>query len=456
MKRNYLWEDQESELDSQDVLFKCNALWGGIDIDYNGDIHNCCARAVNIGNINETPFEEIWNGEKIKQLRALSHKNKLFCGNCGQFWRTMKLDEVASSLPLESDPGLVKYMLLTPSHFCNASCYMCSQDHRNRETVNYEKIKEILLITKPDHLILAGGEVFYAPGIEEFMEWLKKERPVKNIGMNTNGAIPEKFIDYWLEIFEYVDFSILGTTPEVLESVMRIKFDTVMKNAKKLIELRGNKKRPRITWAYTTVPTNFHEAPDAVLKAEDMGFDALGFAVDMATMPHFLFNSRNLSSRIFRKLKFAIDKVSIPIDTHWYEKLLGYCPETGNANVDVLERTMPFSVKAEIIKEKIMKIMNSQEKDTVAFFGAGSFARRMLVLYPEISNHKAFGVIFDDNAKDGEQLEGISVLKPSPENIMQYRHVIVATDTYMREMSSRCGEIFSEDVKIHVVYGKVE
>ena len=50
----------------------CEQPFNRIEIYENGDVFNCCPPFINhysVGNIFNTPFDEIWNGEKQKELR---------------------------------------------------------------------------------------------------------------------------------------------------------------------------------------------------------------------------------------------------------------------------------------------------------------------------------------------------------------------------------------------------
>jgi radical SAM protein with 4Fe4S-binding SPASM domain len=52
-------------------LHSCLWLWGALLIDYEGTVHPCCnsARRDTIGNLTITPVREIWNCNRMKELR---------------------------------------------------------------------------------------------------------------------------------------------------------------------------------------------------------------------------------------------------------------------------------------------------------------------------------------------------------------------------------------------------
>ncbi len=73
--------------------FSCNFYWGeNFQVNYNGDITlGCCTpfkETYSYGNLLETPFGEIWNGEKYRRNRELSRQNispEAACTSCDEF-----------------------------------------------------------------------------------------------------------------------------------------------------------------------------------------------------------------------------------------------------------------------------------------------------------------------------------------------------------------------------------
>lgn len=52
----------------------CHSPWKNCLIDINGGVSFCCGGAGAIGNLLETPFDELWHGEKISTFRRLVNK----------------------------------------------------------------------------------------------------------------------------------------------------------------------------------------------------------------------------------------------------------------------------------------------------------------------------------------------------------------------------------------------
>lgn len=62
----------------KEVFIKdCKEPWINLQILSDGTIRPCCWCAGNLGNINEFTLEQIWNGEKIKELRNYISNGKI-------------------------------------------------------------------------------------------------------------------------------------------------------------------------------------------------------------------------------------------------------------------------------------------------------------------------------------------------------------------------------------------
>lgn len=48
----------------------CPEPWVSAVIGQNGDVYFCCSNSVRLGNLNEQSFDEIWNGDAARELRA--------------------------------------------------------------------------------------------------------------------------------------------------------------------------------------------------------------------------------------------------------------------------------------------------------------------------------------------------------------------------------------------------
>jgi MoaA/NifB/PqqE/SkfB family radical SAM enzyme len=64
----------------------CRAPWMATMVNMYGSVTPCCGINEPVGNINETPWLEIWNGDKMSRLRAaISSGDTSFCSHCREF-----------------------------------------------------------------------------------------------------------------------------------------------------------------------------------------------------------------------------------------------------------------------------------------------------------------------------------------------------------------------------------
>ena len=113
------------------TLRDCRAPWEWSVITTNGDVLPCCFGAPPVGNLNDTSFEEIWNGGEMQALRQALSENRM---------------------PRACEKGLCKYVLNT----------RLAREEEERRLAEAEQAKAI----RPRGLrglALAGLELLGAP-----------------------------------------------------------------------------------------------------------------------------------------------------------------------------------------------------------------------------------------------------------------------------------------------------
>ena len=72
------------EIRENQLVPTCNSAWENPFIDAQGNVYPCCIYPESFGNINETPFEEIWQGPKMTAMRLGLHSGNPseHCRNC--------------------------------------------------------------------------------------------------------------------------------------------------------------------------------------------------------------------------------------------------------------------------------------------------------------------------------------------------------------------------------------
>ena len=59
------------------MIPKCILPWVYLEIEQNGDVHPCCQNDYIFGKLKESPLEQIWNGDKMKEFRLSLLKDQL-------------------------------------------------------------------------------------------------------------------------------------------------------------------------------------------------------------------------------------------------------------------------------------------------------------------------------------------------------------------------------------------
>ena len=79
-----------------DILKACQMPWTGLMVESDGNTKVCCFTSPYVGNLNEQSFEEIWNGEPIKELRKsfIEGRPPEGCANCFIFTKSQPREEV--------------------------------------------------------------------------------------------------------------------------------------------------------------------------------------------------------------------------------------------------------------------------------------------------------------------------------------------------------------------------
>jgi radical SAM protein with 4Fe4S-binding SPASM domain len=52
------------------TLIECKAPWESILVRLSGNVFNCCFQKEAVGNLYRSELSEIWNGAKMKEIRA--------------------------------------------------------------------------------------------------------------------------------------------------------------------------------------------------------------------------------------------------------------------------------------------------------------------------------------------------------------------------------------------------
>ncbi len=98
------------EIRQKQLVPTCNSAWENPFIDAQGNVYPCCIYPESFGNLNSSTFEEIWRGEKFRQMRLGLHAGSPseHCRNCRKtLWYPNSTPTEAPARVQLGDPGFI-------------------------------------------------------------------------------------------------------------------------------------------------------------------------------------------------------------------------------------------------------------------------------------------------------------------------------------------------------------
>jgi len=225
-------------MDAKEMLTNrafCPVPWTGIMYNFDGTVKNCIRSAESIGNINNTPIEEILRNDfMIKAEMHAGHKVDR-CQPC------YKLEQEKNKFDIISDRvfylkelrnvdntlyDTMNFALHTVdirwSNLCNFACVYCSPEFSSKwasehniviNTPNDQKREEFKQYiferaAQLKHVYLAGGEPLLMKENLEFLELLKQVNPDVNLRINTNLSKVDTNIFNIISTFKNVHWTV--------------------------------------------------------------------------------------------------------------------------------------------------------------------------------------------------------------------------------------------------------
>lgn len=243
---------------------RCSLPWQRIIISPEGNMGVCCWGYGNLGNLNSSSLESIWNGEQCRTIRkALVAGNYQGCLQCKHYHQdtlppielpnpeskqSVSLDNIRLNVEeyLEGKEvlkSLPVYCSLTLSHKCNINCTICWQ-RKNVSFSSGELSKNVIDLVEKYYkyakiLSLIGGEPLYIDYVLRFInDFDRSKYPNMELRLVTNGLLLNDAILSKLKKFSNVhfNFSIDSFNKDVYERIRKGgSFDLLMCNLEKVI-----------------------------------------------------------------------------------------------------------------------------------------------------------------------------------------------------------------------------
>ncbi len=296
---NYQLTRSRNDLDSV-----CHAPARNLFFTNTGVVLSCCFnRAYEVGRYPEQSIQQIWESEKITELRNSLRQNdfSLGCAGCKMILESGNYD----SLPAKNYDNFKGNSKNFPVSFefelsntCNLECIMCSGEfsssiRENREKRSAikspygEKFIEELEFYLPylERAQFLGGEPFLIPVYFDIWERITKINPGISISVQTNATILNNRVKKILNELSFsISVSIDGVSKKVYESIrLNTNFERVMENLKFYSKLCKEKNK-NLSLSFCPMPQNAHEIPALIELANHLG--ALVFFNTVFDPPH--------------------------------------------------------------------------------------------------------------------------------------------------------------------------
>jgi sulfatase maturation enzyme AslB (radical SAM superfamily) len=276
-------EEYNKQRDNGSHKILCSAPFKNLYFSRHGDVFVCChSRDYAIGQYPQQSIIQIWNGEKIEQLRKyLTNLNfSLGCQICQADFDRKAYSEVRANhfdqLPLDIDfPTMMEFELDTT---CNLECIMCSGEfsssiRKNREnrpalTSPYDEkfVTELeLFIPYLHETRFSGGEPFLVPLYLKMWNKIIETNPSCLISLQTNGTVMNEKIKAVLQKGRFeIGVSLDSMNKEIFESIrVNAKFEKVMDNIHFFSDYCRNK-NTAFRLSMCVMRNNWKELPDYI------------------------------------------------------------------------------------------------------------------------------------------------------------------------------------------------
>lgn len=162
-----------------------------------------------VGNLLDSTFDEVWNGEKARRMRSrLANEDYSLCilDDCPYLSNNTINDHL---IEIEELPAYPNFLSLSYDNICNYNCTTCNMHERYANSDHYkmqerfakieDKIREVLPHIK-EISANGQGEVFASPNIIKLLSEWKPLAPAKECkaSLETNGSLFDE--EHWKQI----------------------------------------------------------------------------------------------------------------------------------------------------------------------------------------------------------------------------------------------------------------
>lgn len=274
--------------------FICPAPFSQVYIYHDGRVFLCpdcyMSPESQIGNLNEKPFDEIWNSDLAVKIRQ--NTKKMIYEHCNPrecfvktnyHIRVMPFDDIDYSDKQKKYPKMVCF---GTDWECNVNCVMCrselsrlSDDQLKEADEKTDKLYLPILKDADELTLSTTSDPFASRHTRSLMKKAAEKYPKLKFNIMTNGILCDRFnceqTGIWNRIGR-VMFSVHASNKEVYDRVVKNgNFEKVCENLKLMSELKMQKKIKALYLGFVVSAKNFEDIPDFCGFARDNNATAL-------------------------------------------------------------------------------------------------------------------------------------------------------------------------------------
>jgi len=242
----------------------CERLWFSLFIDKSGDVYPCChSKPIKLGNVYETPLQEIWNNDLIKDLRNKSLTKNLPCSQgCTLLENSPYIDRSMFTKKKDAivDYSMLKHLIILFGQTCNLRCVMCRQDHKSKVMINLENIKNNVNFDNIRYVDILGGEPLLIKKVMDFFDFVIKKK-IK-VNFISNGTIMDDDLAKKIALNSKVFMVSLNAATKKTHEHVNIgsNWETVLKNIGKVNHFKKKLNTELVMHGHMTIVVkNLHE-----------------------------------------------------------------------------------------------------------------------------------------------------------------------------------------------------
>ncbi len=225
--------------------------------------------------------------------------------------------------PTAPTPFKVKFENTT---ICNLRCIMCPLStglKRPTGTLSYDNFKFVYDQIYPCYLNLTGiGEPFLNRDIFKIIKYAKERKTFVKLDSNATLLTKEKGMQMLEAAPDILSISMDGATKETYEKIrVPAKWEVFLENTKKFIQLRNETKKQgtQIHSFMVVQKHNFHELPEYIQSANELGFDSINgtFVIRLGNNQNDETGLNNITHQeakdVYERTKEVLKNVKVPV-----------------------------------------------------------------------------------------------------------------------------------------------